>query len=281
METPFENVPSEIVLIAGRGVYPVLLAKSAAKQGVRRIFAIAFKRETNPVLAKHVAEIRWINMGQLQKALDAVNESGIRDAVMAGQIAPRHLFSMLPDEKLLSVLRRLKTKNAETIFGACAEELNAIGVKLMPAHTFMKSEMPSAGILGKRAPTESEQNDIITGIKTAKATSGLDIGQTVVVKNGVILAVEAFEGTDKTILRAGKLGGKGAVVVKVAKQNHDMRFDIPVIGARTFKMLKKSGASALAVEAGKTILLEREKLVASADKLNIAFVAQDTGEYER
>lgn len=269
------DVPGEIVLIAGRGAYPVLLAKSARKQGVRKIFAVAFKRETDKVLEKYVDDVRWINMGQLQQALNAIMESGISKAVMAGQIAPKHLFSLIMDDKLLGLLRRLKKRNAETIFGACAEELDAIGVELMPAHTFMESEMPASGQLGSRLPTEHELNDIALGVKVAKVTSGLDIGQTVVVKNGTILAVEAFEGTDKTITRAGRLGGSGAVVVKASKQGHDMRFDIPVIGTRTFKMLKKAGVAVLAVEAGRTILLEREKLVELANKTKIAFLAME------
>ena len=174
----------------------------------------------------------------------------------------------------------MKTKNAHTIFGDIGDELRAIGAELLPASCFMETEMPEAGTLGRRAPDAREQADIQLGAKAAKITSGLEIGQTVVVKDGTILAVEGFEGTDETILRAGRLGGAGGVVVKVAKLGHDMRFDIPIIGLRTFKMLKKAKISCLAVEAKRTILLEREKLVAEADRLGLAFVAFDAAKTE-
>jgi hypothetical protein len=193
--------------------------------------------------------------------------------VMAGQIRPTRLFHVRPDARALAILRSLKTKNAHTIFGALADELKTVGVDMLPAYCFMETEMPAAGLLGSRNPDEREQADILLGAKVAKVTSGLEIGQTVVIKDGTILAVEGFEGTDATILRAGKLGGAGSVVVKVAKRGHDMRFDIPIIGMRTFKSLKKAGASCLAVEARRTILLEREKLAAEADRLGIAFTA--------
>ena len=146
-------------------------------------------------------------------------------------------------------------------------------ITLLPAYRFMETEMPAVGLLSQRAPDEREQADIVLGARVAKTTSGLEIGQTVVVKEGTVLAVEGFEGTDETILRAGRLGGAGGVVVKVAKLGHDMRFDIPIIGTRTFKNLRKARISCLAVEAGRTILLEREKLVAEANRLGLAFTA--------
>jgi DUF1009 family protein len=180
------------------------------------------------------------------------------------------------DSKMLSVLRNLHQRNADTIFGAIGDELNAIGVSLMPASSFMQAHMPNAGLLSERAPTPGEMNDIRLGFHVAKTTSSLDIGQTVVIKEGTILAVEAFEGTDATILRAGKLGDKGAVVVKVAKQDHDMRFDIPVIGLHTIKALRKAKIGAIAVEAGKAILLEREEIIKKLNDLNIAFVVMDS-----
>ena len=160
-----------------------------------------------------------------------------------------------------------------TVLGAIGDELKAIGVELLPAYRFMEDTMPAPGLLSRRAPTEREQLDIALGLQAAKATSALEIGQTVVVKEGVILAVEAFEGTDETMLRAGKLGGAGAVVVKVARQGHDMRYDIPVVGLRTLGVLKKIKAAVLAVEAHRTILLEREQIIEGADKQNLAFIA--------
>ena len=279
-ELPSIPMPETLGVIAGLGTYPWQLARSAHAQGVKRVVAFAFKGETERVIKKYADEVVWLHLGSLGALLDAVKAAGVTRLVMAGQIKPTRLFSLRLDAKALSVLRQLKKKNAHTIFGAIADELKAIGAELMPAYCFMETEMPAAGVLGWRAPDAREQADLRLGAKAAKVTSGLEIGQTVVVKDGTILAVEGFEGTDETILRAGRLGGPGAVVVKVAKLGHDMRFDIPIIGERTFKMLKKAKVSCLAVEAGRTILLAREKLVAEADRLGIAFVAFDAAETE-
>jgi hypothetical protein len=267
------EVPETLAIIAGKGAYPRLLAQSARRQGVRRLCAVAFRKETDPVLEGFVDEIRWIHIGQLGALLESLKSFGAAKAVMAGQITPTHLFRIRMDAQMLKLLARLKERNAETIFGAIGAEMRAIGVELEPASRFMESTMPAEGVLGRRPPSDAERADIELGLKVAKTTSGLDIGQTVVLKNGTILAVEAFEGTDAAILRAGELGGEGVVVVKVAKQGHDMRFDIPVIGEHTMRILKKVRAGALAIEAGRTILLEREKLVTEADRLNLAFVA--------
>ncbi|MBI3987052.1 MAG: UDP-2,3-diacylglucosamine diphosphatase LpxI [Lentisphaerae bacterium] len=267
------GMPQQLGLIAGRGAYPRLLAESARKQGVRRLFVVAFKKETDSVIEKLADEVRWIHLGQLGALLEAFRESGVAQAVMAGQIAPKHFFSVRMDAPLLAVIRRLRTVNAETLFAAIGEELKAIGIELLPAYLFMESAMPEPGPLGHRPLTEQERADVELGLRTAKAVSALEIGQTVVVKRGVILAVEAFEGTDETILRAGRLAGDGSVVVKVAKRGHDMRFDIPVVGERTLKVLKKAGASVLAVEARRTILLEREKIVQEADRQGLGLLA--------
>ena len=279
-ELPPIPMPETLGVIAGLGTYPWQLARSAHAQGVKRVVAFAFKGETERIIKNYADEVVWLHLGSLGALLDAVRAAGVTRLVMAGQIKPTRLFSLRLDAKALSVLRRLEKKNAHTIFGAIADELKAIGAELMPAYCFMETEMPAAGVLGRRAPDAREQADIRLGAKAAKTTSGLEIGQTVVVKDGTILAVEGFEGTDETILRAGRLGGPGGVVVKVAKRGHDMRFDIPIIGERTFKMLKKAKVSCLAVEAGRTILLAREKLVAEADRLDIAFVAFDAAATE-
>lgn len=267
------SAPESLGIIAGKGVYPLLLAESARKQGVRHIFAIAFKGETERAIETLTDEVKWINLGLLEAMLDALRGSGVRNCVMAGQITPTHLFNIRMDSRMLSLLKALPVKNAETIFGAVADELKTLGIELMPASMFMESHMPSAGLLSRRSPTQSELNDIDIGLKVARTTSGLDIGQTVVVKGGTILAVEAFEGTDETIERAGKLGGPDAVIVKVAKRGHDMRFDIPVIGTHTMKTLKKIKASVLAVEAGRAILLEREKIIEEINKMNMCLTA--------
>ena len=273
-------MPETLGVIAGLGSYPWQLARSAHAQGVKRVVAFAFKGETERVIAKHADEVVWMHLGSLQALLDAVQAKGVTKLVMAGQIKPTRLFNLRLDAKALAVLRTLKVRNAHTIFGAIGDELRAIGAELLPAYCFMETEMPAAGTLGRRAPDEREQADVQLGAKVAKVTSGLEIGQTVVVKEGTVLAVEGFEGTDETILRAGRLGGPGAVVVKVAKLGHDMRFDIPIVGLRTFKMLKKAKISCLAVEAKRTILLEREKLAAEADRLGIAFAAFDAAATE-
>ena len=273
-------MPETLGVIAGLGSYPWQLARSAHAQGVKRVVAFAFKGETERVIAKHADEVVWMHLGSLQALLDAVRAKGVTKLVMAGQIKPTRLFSLRLDAKALAVLRTLKVRNAHTIFGAIGDELRAIGAELLPAYCFMETEMPAAGTLGRRAPDERELADIRLGAKVAKITSGLEIGQTVVVKEGTVLAVEGFEGTDETILRAGRLGGPGAVVVKVAKLGHDMRFDIPIVGLRTFKMLKKAKISCLAVEAKRTILLERDKLAAEADRLGIAFAAFDAAATE-
>lgn len=265
--------PDSLIIIAGRGAYPRVLAESARQQGVRRLAAVAFKRETDSVIEKVCDEVRWVHIGQLQAMLDAMASFNIPRAVMAGQIKPSHLFNLRPDRRMIDLLARLKERNAETIFGAVGHELQSIGIELLQASTFMESAMPVAGQIGRIVPTATQWDDIRLGLRVAKSTSGLDIGQTVVVKEGTILAVEAFEGTDEAIIRGGELGGKGSVIVKVAKRGHDMRFDIPVIGERTFKSIKKSGASVLAVEAGKSILLEREKLIELADRAGVAFLA--------
>ena len=263
------TIPESIGIIAGRGAYPLMLAESARQQGVKRIVAIAFKKETRPGIEPLVDETRWITLGQYGHMLDELKQSGVKTAVMAGQITPTHLFRVRFDAKLIELLKKLKNRNAETIFSAIAEDLQKIGIELMHASMFMESHMPKAGLLSKRAPTESETADIKLGLSIAKTTSALDIGQTVVIKEGTVLAIEAFEGTDDTILRAGTLGGPGSVIVKVAKPGHDMRFDIPVIGLHTLKVLKKAKATALALEAGRAIILDKDELIKQADKMNL------------
>lgn len=269
------SVPESLGIIAGKGVYPRLLADSARKQGVKRLFAVAFRKETNPVLEKYVDQVEWLYLGQLGAMLDALKASAVKHVVMAGQITPTHLFRIRMDAPMLAVLSRLRVRNAETIFGAVGNELRKIGVELMPASLFMEHTMPEVGVLSARAPTEQEEVDIQLGLKVAKTTSSLDIGQTVVVKNGTILAVEAFEGTDAAIARAGELGGPAAVVVKVAKRGHDMRFDIPVIGEHTMKSLRRIKAAVLAVEANRTILLDRDVVITEANRQNLCLVAME------
>jgi DUF1009 family protein len=278
---PLPSEPiTELGIVAGKGDYPLLLAQSARQQGVRRIVAVAFRHETSRAIARYVDEVHWVYLGQLQPILDTFKNMGIRHAVMAGQITPTHLFSLRFDRATLALLGRLRERNAHTIFGAFCDELKGIGVNLLPAYLFMESAMPPPGPIAGRPPTAAEQADIELGLRVAKVTSGIEIGQTVVLKEGTILAVEAFEGTDAAIRRAGRLGGRGTVVVKVAKQGHDMRFDIPVIGLRTLKALRKAGVAVLAVEARRTILLERDRLVAEANRIGLSILAVETEDHE-
>lgn len=275
LPAPESPVPEALGVIAGRGSYPWRLARSAHAQGVRRVVAFAFKWETDRAIARHADEVVWLHLGALGALLEAMRASGVRHAVMAGQIKPTRLFTMRFDAKSLEELRKLKVRNAHTIFGAIGRCLAETGIELLPASRFMETEMPAEGLLSARAPTDREWADIRIGCKVAKATSDLEIGQTVGVKEGTVLAAEGFEGTDQAILRTGKLGGPGTVVVKVSRPGHDMRFDIPVIGDRTFRTLRKARASCLAVEAGRAIFLDRERILEMADRWGIAVVAVD------
>jgi len=249
------DIPETLGLIAGRGAYPRLLAAGARRQGVRRIVAVAFRGETDRAIAALADRVEWLHVGQIEGLIAALQRHGITQAIMVGQIAPSNLFQLRLDATARAILARLKARNARTIFGAVADELRAAGVRLLPAYRFLEDSLPAPGVLGRRAPTERERADMELGLRAARAVGSLEIGQTVVVKDGIILAVEAFEGTDATLRRAGKLGGRGAVAVKAARPDHDMRYDIPVVGLRTLAVLKSIRAAALAVEARRTLLL--------------------------
>ena len=266
------EIPEVLALIAGRDQYPLLLARAARAQGVKRLVAFAFKGETSREIEQIADEVVWGNSGALGALLKALEQSGASQVMMAGQINPKNLFHLRMDGTFLRLLKNLPVKNAHTIFGAIIAEIEQVGLELLPASSFMQDYMPSAGVLTSRAPDERELADVEIGRRVIKDTSHLDIGQTVVVKDGMILAVEAFEGTNKAIRRGGKLGGKGAVVVKVPKVDHDMRFDIPIIGTHTLRSIKKAKVSCLAIEEGGAILLEKEALIACANQLGLALV---------
>jgi len=267
------DIPESLILIAGKGAYPLLLAESARMQGVKRIYAVAFKGETSREIVRKADEVRWLHVGSLAAFLDALRSSGIDQAVMAGQITPSNIFTVRMDKPAFDLLKTVKVRNAHTVFGALIEKIEELGIRLCPASKFMEAHMPEPGLLSSREPTEREWADIELGLKLVKGTSDFEIGQTVAIKEGIIIAVEAFEGTDHTIKRAGKVGGPGSVIIKAPKAGHDMRFDIPVVGTKTFKVMKKAKVSCMAVEARKTILLEKEKLIALADAMNMAFLA--------
>jgi len=259
-------------IIAGNRSLPLLLAEQARKMGVKRLVAAAFDGETDPALASRVNEIVWLRVGQLSKLISVFTDRGIKQCVMVGQIAPKNLYDVRPDLRAMALLLRLKEKNAHTIFGAIADELKKDGVELIEALPWLTPLMPANGFqLGPKLSDE-QKADVDFGFKIAKAVSRLEIGQLVVVKNGTVLAVEGFEGTDKCLARGGELAGKqgGAVVVKVAKLQHDMRFDIPCIGLQTLETCATAGISVLALEAGKTLLLERDACEKFAAKSKIS-----------
>lgn len=259
-------------LIAGNRSLPLVLARQARSMGVKRLVAAAFEGETEPELAALVDDIVWLKVGQLGKLISTFTARNVRHCVMAGQIAPRNLYEVRPDLRAMALLFRLKEKNAHTIFGGIADELKKEGVELIEATPWLRPLMPSGAFhLGPKLSAE-QRADAEFGFRIAKEVSRLEIGQTVVVKNGTVLAVEGFEGTDECLARGGKLarGSGGAVAVKVAKAGHDMRFDIPCIGVRTFEVCAASGVAALVLESGRTLLLEQEACEKLAKKNKIA-----------
>lgn len=256
------DTPDSLGLIAGNRSLPLEFARLARAQGLRRLVATAVEGETDPALADLVDEIVWLRVGQLSKMIRAFADRGIRQCVMLGQIAPKNLFDLRPDLRAMGVLLRLKEKNAHTIFGAIADELKKDGVELIEATPWLGPLMPGPGfVLGPKLSRE-QRDDIAFGHRIATEVSRLEIGQTVVVKNGTVLAVEGFEGTDRCLARGGELAGPkgGAVAVKVAKPGHDMRFDIPCVGRGTVETCAQAGVAVIAVEPGRTLLLERAEV---------------------
>ena len=276
------EIPESLIIIAGRQAYPRMLLKAARAAGVAHIVVLGFKGETPRETAALADEVHWVPLGSMQLLLDTLASTGVKHAVLVGQIGMHNVFHLRLDKLARDLYRSLKTRNAHTIYGTVADEIEKRGIEVLPGNAFMECYTPQAGQLSRRAPTEREQSDIELGLKLVRGTSEFEIGQTVAIKDGIVIAVEAWEGTNQTIKRAGKVGKAGTVIVKVPKVGHDMRFDIPVVGTKTFKMMRRAKVSCLAVEAGKTILLEKEKLIALANQYNIAFVAVKTeGENKR
>jgi UDP-2,3-diacylglucosamine hydrolase len=261
-------------IIAGNGVYPRLLADAARKAGVKKIIAAAFTDETDPVLVQHVDLIEWMRVGQLNRLLKFFNEHKVHHAIMAGQIAPKNLFDLRPDWKALLLLGKLKERNAESIFAAIANELTRIDVELLPATTFLEDCLVPAGLIAGAKLNRREEEDVDLGWKIAKEIARLDIGQTVMVKNGTVVVVEAFEGTNEAIRRGGALAREGAVIVKVAKPNQDMRFDVPVIGRETISVAAEAKIRVIALEAGRTLLLEKDDVILAAQRAKITVLGR-------
>ena len=261
-------------IIAGNGVYPRLLADAARKAGVKKIIAAAFTDETDPVLVQHVDLIEWMRVGQLNRLLKFFDEHKVHHAIMAGQIAPKNLFDLRPDWKALLLLGKLRARNAESIFAAIANELTRIDVELLPATTFLEDCLVPAGLIAGAKLSRREEEDVDLGWKIAKEIARLDIGQTVMVKNGTVVVVEAFEGTNEAIRRGGALAREGAVIVKVAKPNQDMRFDVPVIGQETISVAAEAKIRVIALEAGRTLLLEKNEVILAAQRAKITVLGR-------
>ncbi len=264
---------SSIALIAGNGIYPETFITAARKAGVQRLVVAAFLNETKPEIEKLVDAIEWFRVGQLGKMIAFFKKQQIQQVVMVGQIAPKNLFDLRPDLRLLMMLARLKKRNAETLFGGIADELYKDSISLLPATTFLEHLMPAVGHVMGPQIKKRRWEDAEYGFNIAKESSRLDIGQTVVVKNGTVLAVEAFEGTNEAVKRGGAMGRGGATMVKVSKPNQDMRFDVPVIGPDTIRNAAFAGVDLIAVEAGKTLLLGFDEIERECQTSKITIIA--------
>jgi len=263
------HAPDQLAIIAGNGVYPRVLARAARAAGVRKILALAFEGETE-TLDQFVDEICWLRVGQLNRMLCTLRDAKITSAMMAGQIAPRNLFDLHPDWRALLLLAKLKQRNAESIFRAIAGELEKIGVALLPATTFLEDFLAGKDLIVGPKLSRREKSDIDLGWDIAQKIAALDIGQTIIVKNGAVLAIEGFDGTNETMRRGGALGRGGAVMIKVAKPNQDMRFDVPVIGRETISVAAEAKVRVIALEANRTLLLEKEDVIRAAQNAKIS-----------
>ncbi len=261
-------------LIAGNGRFPFLVLEGARSQGID-MAVIALKEEASPELEKAAKRVHWVSLGELSKTIELMHQEGVTQAVMAGQVKHNKIFSAIrPDWKLAKLLFSLPRKNTDALIGAVARVLEEEGIRLVDSTLFLKPLLPEAGVLTRRAPNEHEAEDITYGRGLAQQIAGMDIGQTVVIADRACVAVEAMEGTDEVIARAARIAaGKPLVVVKVSKPAQDMRFDVPVIGLPTVEQMRVAGATALAVDAGRTLLFDRTKLIQLADRAGIAIQA--------
>src|SRR5437899_12209503 len=261
-----------IGLIAGNGRFPLLFAENARRLGYR-VSAVALAGEADPSLEKVVDRLHWIALGQLGRLIKAFKKDGVRQAVMVGGVKKTHLFSGIrPDLRSLALLRRVTVPKDDMLLRAIAAELESEGIAIRESTFGLTGLLVEEGKLTRRAPTRKEWRDIEFGWEMAKTVGALDIGQCVVVKERVVVAVEAVEGTDQAIRRGGKLARGGAVVVKRFKPQQDRRFDLPAVGPITIEVMAESGAAVLAIEAGRALLLDRAVAIAAADEAGIAIV---------
>ena len=265
-----------MIVIAGAGVYPELVVRGAKAAGVARVDVLAVRGSTSRATIRVADGVHVIGIGEIAAGIRWVAAQGYDGAVLAGQINPLSLFRSRFDDEVRAWLRSLPCKNAHTIFGKLVEEFEKAGVRILPATCYMEDCLPGEGVLTVRAPDAREERDIAYGAIVVRDMGQHDVGQTVLVKEGMVLAVEAFEGTNAAIRRGGKLGGRGAVAFKGAREGHDMRFDVPVMGLKTVKMMKRAGVTALAFQAGRQIVLEKEAVFAYANRHGIALVGVKT-----
>ncbi len=261
-------------LIAGNGRFPFFVLEGARSQGIE-MAVIAIKEEADPDLAKQAQRVHWVSLGELSKTIDLLHQEGVGQVVMAGQVKHNKIFSSIrPDWKLAKLLFALPRKNTDALIGAVAKVLDDEGIQLVDSTLFLKPLVPDSGVLTRRAPNEHEAADVTYGLNVARHIASMDIGQTAVISGQACVAVEAMEGTDETISRAARIAsGKPLVVVKVSKPKQDMRFDVPVVGLPTIATMKAAGATALAVDAQRTLFLDRAALIAAADEAGIAIQA--------
>ncbi len=265
---------TKIGLIAGNGRFPLIFAREARKKGAQ-IIAIAIKEETSPDLEGLVDKLFWVGVGELKRLFEIVKEEKLTTLVMAGQVRHKLIFEkgIKLDPAMKALLETIIDRKTDSLIGAVAKKLESFGIKLIDSTTFLSDYLPKKGTLTKREPIQKEWEDINFGREVAKSIAGLDIGQTVVVKEKAVLAVEAIEGTDLAIRRGAEFGKEDVVIVKVSKPSQDMRFDIPVVGPETIELMKEVGASCLAVEAEKTLLIDKDEMLSLADKYGISVVA--------
>src|SRR5271154_4361360 len=261
-------------LIAGNGDFPFLVLEGARSRGID-MAVIAIKEEASPELERRTSRLHWVSLGELSRTIELLHQEGVKRAVMAGQVKHNKIFSAIrPDWKLAKLLLTLPSKNTDSLIGAVARVLADEGIELVDSTKFLGALLPAAGILTRRAPDQTESADINYGRAIAQQIAALDLGQTVVVRDRACVAIEAMEGTDETIERAARIvAGQRLVVVKVSKPAQDMRFDVPVVGLRTIEVMHRSNATALALDAGKTLLFDRDALIAAADESGISIEA--------
>jgi DUF1009 family protein len=269
---------ARIGIIAGNGRFPFLALQGARSLG-HAVTVVAIKEEAFPDLESAArsadADLHWVSLGQLGKCIKLLRGAGVSQAVMAGQVRHVKIFSgIVPDMKLLSVLTRLKSRNTDALISAVADVMKDEGIELLDSTAFLSPLLARPGVLTARQPTEEEAADFEFGYRMADAIAALDIGQTIAVKGRAVVAVEAMEGTDAVIARAGELAGAGVRIVKVAKPNQDMRFDVPVVGVPTITAMRLAGATALTVDAGKTLVLDGAKFFEAANAAAIAVVGR-------